>query len=78
MKRKEEEQETPEQRAARNLEIFENNLASLSLPEDVVGKGAAGGRYTMAYFVLIVWWSQTGGGTILHRRALRLRSSTIR
>ncbi|CAM9423746.1 unnamed protein product, partial [Laminaria digitata] len=43
-KRKVEVEETPEQHAARKLEIFENNLAGLSLPGDVAGKGAAGGR----------------------------------
>lgn len=41
--------ETPERHAekhaARNLEIFEQNLAGLSLPKGVAGKGAGGGRY---------------------------------
>eukprot|EP00752_Nemacystus_decipiens_P013301 g11781.t1 len=36
--------DNPERHAARNLEIFEQNLAGLSLPKDVAGKGAGGGR----------------------------------
>lgn len=36
--------ETPERHAARNLEIFEQNLAGLSLPKGVTGKGAGDGR----------------------------------
>lgn len=44
-KKKVEVEETPEQHAVRNLEIFENNLAGLGLPRDVVGKGSAGERY---------------------------------
>lgn len=37
-------EETPEQHAAKNLEIFESNLARLRLPKGVTGKGAADGR----------------------------------
>lgn len=37
--------EAPERHAAKNLEIFEQNLAGLSLPKGVAGKGAGGGRY---------------------------------
>lgn len=37
--------ETPERHAAKNLEIFEQNLAALSLPKGAAGKGAGGGRY---------------------------------
>ncbi|CAM9398531.1 unnamed protein product [Ectocarpus fasciculatus] len=36
--------ESPEKHAARNLEIFEQNLAGLALPKGVAGKGAGGGR----------------------------------
>lgn len=37
-------EETPEQQAAKNLEIFEKNLAGLDLPKGAIGKGAGGGR----------------------------------
>lgn len=40
--------ETPERHAARNLEIFEQNLEGLSLPKGVAGKGAGGDRYGCA------------------------------
>ncbi|CAM9833140.1 unnamed protein product, partial [Ectocarpus sp. 12 AP-2014] len=36
--------ESAEKHAARNLEIFEQNLAGLALPKGVAGKGAGGGR----------------------------------
>ncbi|CAM9838922.1 unnamed protein product [Pylaiella littoralis] len=36
--------ESPEKHVARNLEIFQQNLAGLSLPEGATGKGAGGGR----------------------------------
>jgi len=36
--------ETPEKHVARNLQIFEQNLAGLSLPKGVTGKGAGDGR----------------------------------
>lgn len=36
--------DSPEKHAARNLEIFEQNLAGLSLPKGATGKGAGGGR----------------------------------
>lgn len=37
-------EETAEQHAAKNLEIFEGNLAALRLPKGVIGNGAGGGR----------------------------------
>ena len=52
-KRKVEVEETPEQHAAKNLAIFENNLAGLSLPGDAAGKGSAGGRYIGDFFICL-------------------------
>ncbi|CAM9675644.1 unnamed protein product, partial [Scytosiphon promiscuus] len=37
-------EESPEKHAARNREIFEQNLKALGLPKGVTGKGAGGGR----------------------------------
>lgn len=51
--------ESPEKHAARNLEIFEQNLAGLALPKGVAGKGAGGGRCGVTFTLDPSFWIAT-------------------